>query len=153
MDTPAQSEFEKQPLSAVVVVLLNRNGEVFLKKKKNPNEHGIRETAMISGSGPLKDNPNDPDDAAIREIKHSIGDANVQLWRGFVDLEANVGVYIGVTEDPTEALDMHHGKSVDRHWVDAGTAMCTDLAFGQQKYIQEAIRLISEQDRWIWTAC
>jgi hypothetical protein len=146
MDTPAQSDFEKQQLSAVVVVLFNRNGEVFLKKKKNPNEHGVREVSMISGSGPLKVRPDKPDHAAIREINHSIGLVNLELWRGFVDEESKVGVYIGIMDNPDEALDMEHGKSVDRMWVDANEAANMELAFGQEKYLEQAIRLISEQD-------
>ena len=146
LDTLAQSEFERQPLSAVVVVLFDREGNVFLKKKKNPNEKGVRETAMISGSGPLEVRPNDPDDAAIREIKHSVGEIDLQLWRGFVDKNNNVGVYIGIVNNPKQALDMTQGKSVDRHWVPAEVAMNTELAFGQEKYINQAIQLISQQD-------
>ena len=142
MDSPTQSDFERQPLSAVVVVLFNRQGEVFLKKKKNPNDKGVRETAMISGSGPLQDRPNEPDYAAVREIVHSVGEIDLQLWRGFVDHETNVGVYIGLVDHPKQALDTHHGKSVDREWVDASTAEKSDLAFGQQKYIKIARELL-----------
>jgi hypothetical protein len=138
----AVSDFEKQPLSAVIVVLFNRQGEVFLKKKKNANEKGVREVSMISGSGPLKANPNNPDRAAIREIAHSIGHVDSDLWRGFVDEESNVGVYIGIVDDPQQALDMDHGKSVGRHWVDGAIAENMDLAFGQQKYIKRARELL-----------
>lgn len=115
-----------------------------MKKKKNPNEHGIRETAMISGFGPLAEKPNDPDGAAITEIIHSIGEVNVQLWRGFVDPEDKVGVYIGIMDNPKDALNMEQGKSVDRQWVATEIAANTEMAFGQQKYISEAIRLMSE---------
>ncbi|MFA5894187.1 MAG: hypothetical protein WC851_00250 [Candidatus Shapirobacteria bacterium] len=144
-ETPTQSDFEKGPLSAIVVVLFNRQGEVFLKKKKNPNEHGVREISMISGRGPLSTMPDKPDRAAIREVAHSVGHIDAQLWRGFVDTENNIGVYIGLVEDPQQALDMDHGHSVDRHWVKNEVAANMDLAFGQQNYIQRALQMISEQ--------
>ena len=143
-ETPAQSDFEKGPLSAIVVVLFNRQGEVFLKKKKNPNERGVREVSMISGKGPLSTMPDKPDRAAIREVAHSVGHIDAQLWRGFVDKDNNIGVYIGLIEDPEQALDMDHGHSVDRHWVANEEAVNMDLAFGQQNYIREALRLIKE---------
>lgn len=145
-DTPEQSEFEKHPLSAVVVVLFDKAGRVFLKKKKNPNAKGIREVSMISGKGSLQSMPDKPDRAAIMEVAHSVGHVDADLWRGFVDHDLNVGVYIGIVDDPQQALDMDHGHSVDRHWEPADVASNMKLAFGQEKYIMPALQLISQQN-------
>ncbi|MBP9817615.1 NUDIX hydrolase [Candidatus Shapirobacteria bacterium] len=133
------SEFEKLKISAVAIVLFDKDGRVFLKQRKKDSE-----TALISGVGRLHEEPDNPDKAILGEVFHSIG-LNVPLARMFVDTGSNqnIGVYAGFVENSKAALGVA-GNSIGRKWVDLEKAVGTELYKGQEKYIKRVWGMINK---------